>query len=97
MTFLVSVTWLNAYAMLAYGLSIVPGFSSEPSVETTSNSEESLMLSTNSAGPGVAVMVTDSSSAGEVKVAIAQLSLRTTASQSRVPAVALKSKLYSGI
>ena len=52
--------------MLAYGCSKVPELSSEPSVDTTSNSDGSLMLSTNSAGPGVAVMVTLPSTVGGV-------------------------------
>ena len=93
--FLVSVTWLKACSIVAYGLSKVPGLVLEPSVDTTSNAEVSITLSSNSAGPGVAVMVTVPSLAG-VNVAVASL-FTTVTLELIVPDVALKSKAYSGI
>ena len=96
--FLVSVTCVNAFAIVAYGLSKVPApSSSSPSVDTTSNTDGSITLRTNSEGPGVAVTVTVPSVAGGVKVTEASLSTIVTVVASRLPAVTAKSKLYSGM
>ena len=93
--FLVSVTWLNAYAMVAYGLSKVPGLVSEPSVDTTSNAEVSITLSSKLAGPG-AVIVTVPSLAG-VNSLTPSLFAMVTLAGLRAPELAVNSMVYSGI
>ena len=97
MMFLVSVTWLRAYAMLAYGFSKVPAFTSFPSVDTTSNLEVSITLISNSALPGVAVSVTVPTMEGGLNLAEASLSSMVTVTGLIFPSLTLKSKLYDGI
>ena len=90
MMFLVSVTWLNACAMVAYGLSNVPGLLSEPSVDTTSNAAVSITLRTNSAGPCAQVMVTSPWLAG-VNTTHPSFSIMLTVVGLRVPELAVRS------
>ena len=77
--------------MVAYGLSKVPGLLFEPSVDTTSNAEVSITLSSKLAGPGAAVIVTVPSLVG-ANSTIASLSSTVTL-EGMVPELALKSNV----